>query len=168
MTDNAKALEALEVLKHKASGLGYSGILPLVENLESALTAPAEPVGQSGWLVEKHENDQITYLTLDGTGIPEWVADAGRGLRCCRRSDAEQLAAGSELYDVRIVEHMWPDNPAPPSDAARIAELEAALGGFDDDYMTSEAHHPNYVLIPTAVFERVRAAALHAKLKGDV
>lgn len=31
----------------------------------------------------------------------------------------------------------------------------AALTGFDDDYMTSETHHPGYVLIPTATFERV-------------
>jgi len=56
----------------------------------------------------------------------------------------------------------------------RIAELEDALAsitrerdamrealdGFGDDYQTSERHHPNHVLIPTLVFERVRATAL--------
>lgn len=36
--------------------------------------------------------------------------------------------------------------------------LREALTGFGDDYMTSEAHHPGYVLIPTAKFEEVRSA----------
>lgn len=36
-------------------------------------------------------------------------------------------------------------------------ELRSALEGFDDDYMTSETHHPGYVLIPTEKFERIRA-----------
>jgi hypothetical protein len=33
-----------------------------------------------------------------------------------------------------------------------------ALSGIDDDYMTSERHHPGYVLIPTAKFEQLCAA----------
>lgn len=36
--------------------------------------------------------------------------------------------------------------------------LEAA-GGIADDCMTSEHHHPGYVLIPTAKFEAIRAAS---------
>lgn len=44
------------------------------------------------------------------------------------------------------------------SDAERIAELENAIAGIDDDYMTSEKHHPGYVLIPVAVFDRLCAA----------
>lgn len=36
--------------------------------------------------------------------------------------------------------------------------LRKALAGFDDDYMTSENHHPGYVLIPTAKFDEIRAA----------
>jgi hypothetical protein len=33
-----------------------------------------------------------------------------------------------------------------------------ALRGIGDDYMTSERHHPGYVLIPTAKFEQIQAA----------
>lgn len=32
------------------------------------------------------------------------------------------------------------------------------IRGISDDYMTSEAHHPGYVLIPTAKFEKLRLA----------
>lgn len=39
-----------------------------------------------------------------------------------------------------------------------IAALVEAATGIDDDYMTSDAHHPGYVLIPTAKFEAIRAA----------
>lgn len=39
--------------------------------------------------------------------------------------------------------------------------MREGLGGFADDYQTSERHHPDHVLIPRTVFERVcRAAAL--------
>jgi hypothetical protein len=41
---------------------------------------------------------------------------------------------------------------------APTPNLMAALEGFDDDYMTSETHHPGYVLIPTDKFERIRTA----------
>jgi hypothetical protein len=41
---------------------------------------------------------------------------------------------------------------------ARPASLRAACEGIADDYMTSENHHPGYVLIPTAKFEAIRAA----------
>ena len=37
-------------------------------------------------------------------------------------------------------------------------DVARAAAGIDDDYMTSEAHHPGYVLIPTAKFEAIRAA----------
>lgn len=50
--------------------------------------------------------------------------------------------------------------PASPSPATSdgVEGLRKALAGFDDDYMTSEKHHPGYVLIPTEKFERIRAA----------
>jgi len=37
-------------------------------------------------------------------------------------------------------------------------DLMEALRGFADDYMTSETHHPGYVLIPTSKFERICSA----------
>jgi hypothetical protein len=38
------------------------------------------------------------------------------------------------------------------------SHLRAACEGIADDYMTSEHHHPGYVLIPTAKFEAIHAA----------
>lgn len=40
----------------------------------------------------------------------------------------------------------------------KAREMESALVGFADDFMTSEAHHPGYVLIPTAKFDAIRSA----------
>lgn len=40
------------------------------------------------------------------------------------------------------------------------AALGLALEGFADDYMTSETHHPGYVLIPTDKFERIQAVLI--------
>ena len=37
--------------------------------------------------------------------------------------------------------------------------LVDALRGVADDYMTSEEHYPGHVLIPTAKFDQLRAAA---------
>jgi hypothetical protein len=44
-------------------------------------------------------------------------------------------------------------------DAAIQAAVVRAIGSIGDDYMTSEKHHPNWVLIPTATFERLCAIA---------
>ncbi len=46
-----------------------------------------------------------------------------------------------------------------PTDAGQLERLWAALAGFGDDYMTSDAHHPDHVLVPVATFERVRKLA---------
>lgn len=49
------------------------------------------------------------------------------------------------------------------ADAQRLHKEKMALVevllGVDADYMTSEKHHPGYVLIPTEKFEQLRAAA---------
>lgn len=45
------------------------------------------------------------------------------------------------------------------AEKARRVEVEGALSGIADDYMTSETHHPGYVLIPTAKFERLRTVS---------
>lgn len=37
----------------------------------------------------------------------------------------------------------------------RVKVLEGALAGIADDFMTSEKHHPGYVLIPKAKFEQL-------------
>lgn len=41
--------------------------------------------------------------------------------------------------------------------------VREAVEGIADDYMTSETHHPGYVLIPTAKFEQILAALASTK-----
>jgi len=48
--------------------------------------------------------------------------------------------------------------PAILAMAEREKRKREAVMGIDDDYMTSEKHHPGYVLIPTAKFEAIRSA----------
>jgi len=40
-----------------------------------------------------------------------------------------------------------------------LVALAASLVGITDDYMTSEQHHPGYVLIPAAKFEQLCAVS---------
>lgn len=56
-------------------------------------------------------------------------------------------------------------HPAPKAHppAAEPVGLREAVEGIDDDYMTSEKHHPGYVLIPTVKFEQIVSAAKRAK-----
>lgn len=51
---------------------------------------------------------------------------------------------------------------------ARGQELKAACAGVADDFMTSEVHHPGYVLIPTERFERIRVAAESGEAVGMI
>lgn len=41
---------------------------------------------------------------------------------------------------------------------ARVKVLEEAVEPIGTDYMTSEQHHPGYVLIPKEQFDRLRSA----------
>ena len=47
------------------------------------------------------------------------------------------------------------------------AELLATAGEMLADHMTSERHHPGYVLVPTAAFERMRATVAKAESPRD-
>ncbi len=49
-------------------------------------------------------------------------------------------------------------DPVAGWEALRDALVSAACDGIADDYMTSEKHHPGYVLIPSAKFEAILAA----------
>lgn len=49
-------------------------------------------------------------------------------------------------------------SPASPARSPMGDPLRRAVEGIDADYMTSETHHPGYVLIPTAKFEEIRQA----------
>lgn len=42
---------------------------------------------------------------------------------------------------------------------AQLDAAREALAGIGDDYMTSDKHHPGYVLIPAEKFDHLRVAA---------
>lgn len=65
------------------------------------------------------------------TDLAEWVA-----------SRYKEDPGGRHLMSVKRAE-------------IEIERLRQAVEGIDDDYMTSEHHHPGYVLIPTAKFEAI-------------
>jgi hypothetical protein len=71
---------------------------------------------------------------------------------------------GIESQSAQELTHkIWASIAKPAEDLQvaqlEIAQLRAAIAGISDDYMTSEHHHPGYVLIPTAKFEQIRDAA---------
>jgi PHD/YefM family antitoxin component YafN of YafNO toxin-antitoxin module len=45
-----------------------------------------------------------------------------------------------------------------PDTKEGLEAIVEAVSGIADDYMTSETHHPGYVLIPVAKFEQLRRA----------
>jgi hypothetical protein len=73
--------------------------------------------------------------------------------------------SGLDLYDIEDMNEAAHDIYLAliASDARVEAAIQdavvRAIGSIGDDYMTSEIHHPNYVLIPTATFERLCAIA---------
>lgn len=48
--------------------------------------------------------------------------------------------------------------PAQPVAGGEAGKLRIAVSGIADDYQTSEAHHPDHVLIPKAKFDAIAAA----------
>jgi hypothetical protein len=60
---------------------------------------------------------------------------------------------------VRIDEAAHADVAERLAASRRIAELEDAISGIADDYMTSQAHHPGHVLIPTTKFVQLATLA---------
>lgn len=89
-----------------------------------------------------------------------------------------EVSTGAQDEDpmVREVTQWLSNNPATPEPAGDLVErVKDALSEFGDDYMTSNAHHPGYVLIPAEQFDRAciaRAAIAampdHAALVGEV
>lgn len=76
----------------------------------------------------------------------------------CSHADLEQVveAAYKRGWNDREgdlitgVDRVYGSPPAPAAEP-----VAAALSGVGDDFMTSERHHPGYVLIPTAKFEQL-------------
>lgn len=81
--------------------------------------------------------DCIVIHGADGCGYV--FLPCGRDAHLHALADAKALASGINA-DVAIWE---------------------ACQSMLDDHMTSETHHPGYVLVPTAAFEKVRRAVSH-------
>ena len=76
----------------------------------------------------------------------------------------DMVKAVVRLDMTALTDPTWPEYwaamiaaaPKAPNNNVRAA-LQAIIG-ITDDYMTSESHHPGYVLIPVERFERLRCA----------
>ncbi|MDR6144980.1 hypothetical protein QE363_000773 [Sphingomonas sp. SORGH_AS870] len=77
---------------------------------------------------------------------------------------AGKLQELSDFMDEVLPRPVPIDKPIPVGRSAstvvidEYSVLAQAVRGISDDFMTSEAHHPGYVLIPTAKFEQLQAA----------
>jgi hypothetical protein len=81
------------------------------EFAQTLTTPPAAGVShgeavETAWLVERHDLGPIHYLCHNSLGF-DWTPDHLKACRFARRSDAEQMAEGGELLDLRICEHQW-------------------------------------------------------------
>jgi len=95
----------------------------------------------------------VTVEQCDRDGCADFELIVGR----INERDAERIRAGDwdETKDV-----LWfaRHRLRLAALASAPAGVIAAVRGITDDYMTSEAHHPGYVLIPTARFDLLRQA----------
>lgn len=139
-----------------------AGGVPLPHCSEDATSAQPSTVTADGWkdvadalmtaLADERDYTLKLRALLDRSR--EYVTDA---VEAHRHDDGVELLAEADTLLA---------NAATPAPSPVTGALVAALEGFDDDYMTSETHHPGYVLIPTATFERIRAALAAQKAEG--
>lgn len=140
----------------------------LIEKVEQAPATPASDVAP------------VEYETLIAAGFDEYAAHCalrtepdGGFCHAYFYSDGQwrfqtggndlTLADGTILRCV-LTKRLFAHPPLAQSvdpvagEALRDALVSAACDGIADDYMTSEKHHPGYVLIPSAKFEAILAA----------
>ena len=95
--------------------------------------------------VDVVRKDGLKIFTMEGkmdASIGDWIIKGVKG---------EHYPCKPEIFALTY-------DDASASTGLSQAAVAAALQGFADDYMTSENHHPGYVLIPTAKFDAIRAA----------
>lgn len=158
---------------------------PHLDRLASQSTSPTR--GEGGW--SEYEDDlsdaigdsiDINWTSRDGAkAVVRWLqsrrplSSQAIGIRLTgQQGDPAGLMTVAVEYSDGREEVVIQDNGNVISHWARLPFEEArvlrastsalakATAGIDDDYMTSETHHPGYVLIPTAKFEAIRDAAL--------
>lgn len=136
-----------------------------VDNITAALATPASDVAPVAW---------FGPIPHSGRQKPEWLPDEAIVMiafnpRDCQTAMTWGFAAkrkapakdrGWENATAFCVEIPLAQSVDPVADeeALRDALVSAACDGIADDYMTSEKHHPGYVLIPSAKFEAILAA----------
>jgi hypothetical protein len=123
--------------------------------------------GYDNWAAKPHNAKWVRKI--DGTPIPndipvsifDHLRDGGL-IEAARIGDAvlswlvkfDLADAGEEYRAEDVVELLNDLTPA----SQLNHDLRSAVEGIADDYMTSDNHHPGYVLIPTAKFEAIRSA----------
>ncbi|ESQ85408.1 hypothetical protein AEAC466_04385 [Asticcacaulis sp. AC466] len=165
--------QKIEAYEYENRGSGPDINPRLIENIAMAAVLYAE----SG-------NKAVPNIIINGQDLPRWALNRveqtrATYLRCIPNTVnpaiwlehpdlwypyilwAAQIAADeTELQALRRQrDDLLATNNAYLQRARDAEDRLKALDGFDADYMTSEQHHPDYVLIPTEVFDRVRAAA---------
>jgi hypothetical protein len=130
---------------------------------EGWVLVPAEPTGP---MIDAPRRIILDDRMRDNNGRTK----AGVAVDIYRAMLAARPDAGREVEPCfecgsteRIGTACKPCNPELAASTSPVAvpvseELMKALAGFGDDYMTSEKHPPDYVLIPVAKFERICAA----------
>ena len=75
----------------------------------------------------------------------------------------DDITKGAAICIEQAIRAIPVAEPTPDPLTARLVE---ALQGIKDDYMTSEVHHPDHVLILTKKFEELCAALAAAEGRG--
>jgi len=155
----------------EVGGQGFMDLLALRNLIPDALAALATPASDVA---------PVEYETLIAAGFDEYAAHCalrtepdGGFCHAYFYSDGQwrfqtggndlTLADGTILRCV-LTKRLFAHPPLAQSvdpvagEALRDALVSAACDGIADDYMTSEKHHPGYVLIPSAKFEAILAA----------
>lgn len=116
-------------------GFGAAFAQALIANDGKAPFVFSDALVEHAWAIAGEAHDDPAefddYLSL-ANGGEEWKAELERDFKVLRKDYGRA--------------------------ALLIASIQHACVGIDADYMTSEVHHPGYVLIPVEKFEAIRAA----------
>lgn len=145
---------------------------------ETPLYATPQPPEQCANIAQKSEEEpELIERLLDAQQDINFAANTTMDHSLCNASAlideiepilraalAQQGSATSGDAVVAVIERA--QQIIPEYQVNWHAAAYQALSGIDDDYMTSEKHHPGYVLIPTAKFEQLCAVLRPTRGEG--
>lgn len=108
------------------------------------------PEPQATFSIDTAIDAMLAFAAQSNAGDREVIARIIKGARLSAAFGREFRVGDGRLDDV--------DLDAADTILALDNTLRSAVEGIGDDYMTSERHHPGYVLIPTAKFDAILAA----------